>query len=64
MSSKLSPIPKDAFDGESFETTIEHTRCNHPDFVLSNNELTCTKCKAGWMGADIHKLYALFKAQS
>lgn len=59
MQSKLPPLPKEAFDGESYSTKIEHVKCNHDDLVLGDGTLNCRKCHAGWMGHDVYKLYEL-----
>lgn len=59
MQSKLPPLPEEAFDGEKYETRIEHVRCDHKELILGSNTLSCKKCKVGWEGHDVYRLYEL-----
>lgn len=58
----LPPIPDEVFDGEKYTTTVEFKPCQH-DVEMVGDELRCKKCKAGWRGSQVQRLYEEFKRQ-
>lgn len=67
MTQKLPPIPKDAFDGEKYESPVPkdkplEKRCKHKGKValMSSTEIKC-QCGTGWSGSNVKQLFELLK---
>lgn len=63
MTSKLTPLPEDAFDGDHQSLNIpkDLPRCPHKNVKFVNGELRCP-CGSAWQGPGIHDLYKAFTA--
>jgi hypothetical protein len=60
---KLPVLKEEVFDGEKFSVEVKETKCKH-DVELIDDRLVCKKCKCGWEGPQISRLYEEFKKQS
>lgn len=66
----LPPLPKEAFDGTSYETPIARDtpipKCptQHKNVTYNDmkKEVRCD-CGAAWSGPDVYRLYVLLKQQ-
>lgn len=56
----LPPLPDNVFDGEKYSTEVKQEACKH-NLILDGEKLSCKKCRVGWSGRGVERLYQSWK---
>jgi len=57
----LADLPDEVFDGEKFSVEVKTEKCKHKIVLIDPTHIQCKKCRVGWEGPQVIRLYEAYK---